>query len=104
MLQKNVLPVAYKLMDDSRNEVKLKTEKLLKKLHFLLGQSVIDQCSSTKLQRVCDVVLNSNGMNLNALVKLNNPVGGGTFGASATSSMVLQASAVGSSSAVESNP
>ena len=38
VLQKQTLPLAYKLLDDTRNEVKLKTEKLLKKLHFLLGQ------------------------------------------------------------------
>jgi hypothetical protein len=37
MLSKQLLPVAYKLLDDSRNEVKMKTEKLLKKLYFLLG-------------------------------------------------------------------
>lgn len=42
MLSKQLLPVAFKLLDDSRIEVKVKTEKLLKKLYFLLGQQVIE--------------------------------------------------------------
>jgi len=44
VLAKQTLPVVYKLLDDSRSEMKLKSEKLLKKLHFLLGQQVIDLC------------------------------------------------------------
>lgn len=67
-LQKLALPVVYKLLDDTRSEVKPKVEKLLKKMHFLLGQQVIDSCPNNKLQRVCEVVLN-NVINLNALVK-----------------------------------
>ena len=32
-VSKLLLPLAYRLMDDSRSEVKQKTEKLLRKLH-----------------------------------------------------------------------
>ena len=79
----------YKLLDDSRNEVKLKTEKLLKKLHFLLGQQVIDQCPSNKLQRVIDVVLNNNA---NSSGQGKAIAGGGTFGAAGAASLLVQAS------------
>ena len=80
--------MVYKLLEDSRNEVKLKTEKLLKKLHFLLGQQVIDQCPSSKLQRVIEVVFNSNGQgkvmgNAGSLI-----AGGGTFGAAGAASLL----------------
>ena len=36
-MNKLVLPLAYKMLDDTRTEVKQKTEKLVKKLHFLVG-------------------------------------------------------------------
>ena len=38
IIQKSIVPLAYKLLDDNRAEVKGKTEKLLKQLHFVLGQ------------------------------------------------------------------
>jgi len=41
-------------------------------MHFLLGQQVIDSCPSNKLQRVCEIVLNSNG--LNAQLKASTPL------------------------------
>ena len=43
-VNKIVLPLAYKMLDDTRSEVKQKTEKLVKKLHFLVGSQVIDMC------------------------------------------------------------
>jgi len=36
-IAKLILPLTYKMLDDTRSEVKLKTEKLVKKLHFLVG-------------------------------------------------------------------
>ena len=36
-INKLVLPLAYKMLDDSRSEMKSKTEKLVKKLYFLVG-------------------------------------------------------------------
>ena len=36
-LTKTVLPVAFKLLDDSKNEVKLRTERLLRKLYSIIG-------------------------------------------------------------------
>ena len=35
--QKFVLPIAFKLLDDNKNEVKQRTEKLLRKLYSILG-------------------------------------------------------------------
>ena len=46
---KLVLPLTYKMLDDTRSEVKIKTEKLVKKLHFLVGNLVIDMCPQNKL-------------------------------------------------------
>ena len=43
-INKLVLPLAYKMLDDSRTEMKQKTEKLVKKLYFLVGHQVIDMC------------------------------------------------------------
>jgi len=43
-IAKLILPLTYKMLDDTRSEVKLKTEKLVKKLHFLVGTQVIDMC------------------------------------------------------------
>lgn len=43
-VNKIVLPLAYKMLDDTRSEVKQKTEKLVKKLYFLVGSQVIDMC------------------------------------------------------------
>ena len=51
-INKLVLPLTFKLLDDSRSEVKLKTEKLVKKLHFLVGHQLIDMCPQMKLARV----------------------------------------------------
>ena len=41
-VNKLVLPLAYKMLDDSRTEMKQKTEKLVKKLYFMVGHQVID--------------------------------------------------------------
>ena len=94
MLSKQLLPVAYKLLDDSRNEVKMKTEKLLKKLYFLLGQQVIEQCPSTKLQRVIDVVLNNNTTTSNSsgtgVASVSLAAGGGTFGSVGAANLIVQ--------------
>lgn len=36
-LTKTVLPVAYKLLEDNKNEVKQRTERLLRKLYAVIG-------------------------------------------------------------------
>jgi len=83
------------MLDDSRTEVKSKTEKLVKKLHFLVGNQVIDLCPSNKQQRVQDLCLGSNS----DAARLHNAVagntssslaGGGTFGAVGASNLILQ--------------
>jgi len=56
-----VLPISFKLLDDNKNEVKQRTEKLLRKLYAILWQQVLDACPQVKLQRVCDICL-KNGM------------------------------------------
>jgi hypothetical protein len=47
------------MLEDNRAEVKIKTEKLIKKIHQIIGQSFIDNCPQPKLQRVCDIIMNS---------------------------------------------
>ena len=47
------------MLDDNKNDVKSKTEKLFKKLYLIVGQQLIDNCPQTKLQRVCDICLSS---------------------------------------------
>ena len=59
---KIVLPLSYKLLEDNKNDVKSKTEKLFKKLYSLptIGQAVIENCPQPKLQRVSDICLGAN--------------------------------------------
>ena len=47
-INKIVLPLTFRMLDDTRSEVKQKTEKLVKKLHFLVGNQVIDMCPQNK--------------------------------------------------------
>ena len=84
--------MVYKLLEDSRNEVKVKTEKLLKKLYFLLGQQLIEQCPSNKLQRVIDVVINNgtSASNSSGTGGVSLAAGGGTFGAVGAANLIVQ--------------
>ena len=38
------MPFSYKLLDDNKAEVKTKTEKLLRNLYTIVGQTLMDQC------------------------------------------------------------
>ena len=94
-----LLPLAYKMLDDTRSEVKMKTEKLVKKLHFLVGNQVVDMCPQNKMQRIQDIIADgsgaaepsgalsgsSAGANANASL-----AGGGTFGAVGAANLILQ--------------
>jgi hypothetical protein len=79
-------------MDDSRSEVKQKTEKLLRKLHFLVGQQVVDMCPHNKLQRVIDLVFNNQGLTNGTAGGTSSSLaaGGGTFGAVGAANLILQ--------------
>ena len=81
-------------MDDSRSEVKQKTEKLLRKLHFLVGQQVVDMCPHNKLQRVIDLVFNNQGLTNGTAGGTSSSLaaGGGTFGAVGAANLILQSS------------
>jgi hypothetical protein len=57
--------VAFKLLDDNKNEIKIRVEKLIKKLHVIIGQVILDQCPQIRLQRVCDICLGGQSKNLN---------------------------------------
>lgn len=65
LIQKQVLPVSFKLLDDNKNEVKSRTERLFKKLHQMIGQQLLDSCPQSKLQRVCDICFSSHKMSMN---------------------------------------
>lgn len=96
-INKMVLPLAYKMLDDTRTEMKQKTEKLVKKLHFLVGNQVVDMCPQNKLQRVQDIIVSpgetvggssSGGAPGNTSSSL--AAGGGTFGAVGAANLILQ--------------
>jgi uncharacterized membrane protein YgcG len=95
-ISKIVLPLTYKMLDDTRSEVKVKTEKLVKKLHFLVGSQVVDMCPQNKLQRVQDIIFrpgetggaSSSGGAGNTSNSL--AAGGGTFGAVGAANLILQ--------------
>jgi hypothetical protein len=62
LLSKQVQPLAYKLLDDNRGDVKAKTEKLLKKLYEVQGSALIDNCpAGAKKQKVFDIVSGGKG-------------------------------------------
>ena len=83
------------MLDDTRSEVKLKTEKLLKKVHFLVGSQVIDMCPQNKLQRVQDLITGADSATGAASgIAANNTTGssfagGGTFGAVGASNLIV---------------
>ena len=87
------------MLDDTRSEVKVKTEKLVKKLHFLVGSQVVDMCPQNKLQRVQDIIFrpgetggaSSSGGAGNTSTSL--AAGGGTFGAVGAANLILQSQA-----------
>lgn len=95
-INKLVLPLAYKMLDDTRSELKLKTEKLVKKLHFLVGNTVLDMCPQNKLQRVQDIVAGpgetTGGSSSGAAGNTSSSLaaGGGTFGAVGAANLILQ--------------
>mmetsp|Transcript_7255 Transcript_7255/g.6379 ORF Transcript_7255/g.6379 Transcript_7255/m.6379 type:complete len:126 (+) Transcript_7255:821-1198(+) len=61
VLAKVVLPLCYKLLDETKIEVKTKNEKLIRTLYQVLGQQVVDVCPQNKLQRVCDILMSESG-------------------------------------------
>jgi len=84
---KLVLPISYKLLEDNKGDIKLRTEKLFRKL-YSLGQAVIDSCPQAKLQRVCDICLGGNQKPLNGTGssgKNSSGYGTGNFGANGNS-------------------
>jgi hypothetical protein len=83
---KSVLPTAYKLLEDNNGQIKLKTEKLVRKL-YQSGIPIIDNCPQSKLQRVVDIchgdkkVTNGTGSS----GKNSSGYGTGKFGANGNS-------------------
>ena len=77
ILIKQVLPLSYKLLDDNKNEVKSRVERLIRKLHSIpaIGQTVVDNCPQNKLQKVCDICMkntNSSGGGTGTQIHLNS--------------------------------
>jgi len=82
--QKLIVPISFKLLDDNKNEIKSRSEKLIKKLHSLLGQVLLDSCPQARLQRVCDICLKSGSM-AGTSSSGKTTMGTGTFGANGNS-------------------
>lgn len=51
-MSKTALPQSFKLLDDNKTEIKLRSEKLLRRIFGVLGQQVFDACPTNKLPRV----------------------------------------------------
>ena len=51
-MSKTALPQSFKLLDDNKTEIKLRSEKLLRRIFGVLGQQVFDACPTSKLPRV----------------------------------------------------
>jgi hypothetical protein len=54
----SVVPLAYKLLDDPRADVKQRCERLIKKLQSvgIVREALVAQCPAGKLQRVLDII------------------------------------------------
>ena len=84
---KVVLPASYKLLDDNKNEVKTRTDRLIKKLFSMpsVGQLVIDSCPQAKMQRVCELCIGSSQKTSGSSGKNSSGYGTGNFGANGNS-------------------
>ena len=89
-----MLPQSFKLLDDNKTEIKLRSEKLVRKIHGVLGQQVFDACPTSKLQRVTDICsggpaakgsmgagANGQPTNQSSITTSKKEFGTGTFGA-----------------------
>lgn len=56
LIQKHVLPEVFKLLDDSKIEVKLAVNKLIQTLYDLLGKELLDSTPQQKLPRILEAV------------------------------------------------
>jgi len=56
LIQKHVFPGVFKLLDDSKIEVKLAVNKLLQALYGLLGKELLDSVPQHKIPRILEAV------------------------------------------------
>ena len=55
LMTKSVLPAAYKLMDETKSELRTSTDKLLRSLYEVVGSSLIEFAPSKHLQKIFDL-------------------------------------------------
>lgn len=56
ILAKHILPLAYKMMDEGKEEIRTENKRLLKKLFEILDNEVISNASVEKAQRIIEVL------------------------------------------------
>ena len=56
MVRKQVLPLAFRLMDDPKLETRLESHRLLQALYRELGAEVIELAPPSKVQKVADLL------------------------------------------------
>ena len=57
-VHKYVVPLAYRLMDDTKVEIRNSIQKLLSILHDHMGSLLVEMAPSSKVQKVMDVLKN----------------------------------------------
>ena len=57
VITKSVMPLAFRIIDDTKMEVKQRGEKLLRKIFTIIGTPVLELCPKSKLQKVTDICL-----------------------------------------------
>ena len=57
-VHKYVVPLAYRLMDDTKVEIRNSIQKLLSRLHDHMGSLLVEMAPSSKVQKVMDVLKN----------------------------------------------
>ena len=91
IVHKSLLPQSFKILEDTKTEVRQRGEKLLRKIYSIIGQQVLDACPKNKQQKVTDICLAGQparvGVPLGSSGGQANPsgvkeFGTGTFGAS----------------------
>lgn len=92
LLHKSLLPQSFKMLDDTKPEVKQRSEKLIRKIFTIIGHQLLDACPKNKLQRVTDICLGAQpAKGASSIASSSNQAnaggskkefGTGTFGAS----------------------
>ncbi|CAG9326070.1 unnamed protein product [Blepharisma stoltei] len=56
LIQKHVVPLMFRCMDEPKADVREETNRLVKKVYDLLGSALLESAPSSKLQRIMDIL------------------------------------------------